>query len=65
MQTNEIYLIFLTYVSTQNPTWFHAFEPSQQKVRDYVTIHNTVPSLVIMTIVHWGQKYKIQTNLVQ
>ena len=42
MQTNEIYLIFLTYVSTKNPIWFHAFEPSQQKVRDYVPIHNIV-----------------------
>ena len=45
MQTNEIYVIFFTYVSTTKSIWFHAFELSQQKVRHYVTIHYTVSCL--------------------
>ena len=46
MQTNEIYVIFFTYVSTTKSIWFHAFVPSQQKVRHYITIHYTVHSVV-------------------
>ena len=42
MQTNEIYVIFFTYISTTKSIWFHAFVPSQQKVHHYVTIHYTL-----------------------
>ena len=42
METNELYVIFLTYVTTKKPIWFHPFPLSQLKVRDYVTIHYTV-----------------------
>ena len=37
-----MYVIFPTHVSTKEPIWFHAFVPSQKKVRHYVTFHNTV-----------------------
>ena len=42
METNELCVIFLTYVTTKKPIWFHPFPSSQSKVRDYVTIHYTV-----------------------
>ena len=37
-----MYVIFPTHVSTKEPILFHAFVPSQKKVRHYVTFHNTV-----------------------
>ena len=40
METNELYVIFLTYDTTETPIWFHPFPSSQLKVRD--TIHYTV-----------------------
>ena len=42
MKTNELYVIFLLYVTTKKPIWIHVFPSSQSKVRDYVTIHYTV-----------------------
>ena len=42
METNELYVVFLTYVATKEPIWFHPFPSSQLKVRDYVTIHYTL-----------------------
>ena len=42
METNELYVIFLTAVNTKETISFHAFPSSQLKVRHYVTIPHTV-----------------------